>query len=148
MQFDTLETDKKRELRLLLLADEQEDMIDRYLSRGTLYRLREDGKTLCTCVVTDEGNGVFEVKSLAVDERYQRRGLGRRMLEHVARLYAGQGRVLRVGTGAGTTNERFYERCGFTRAGVIPHFFTDHYDHPIVEDGVRLVDMAIFERAL
>ena len=30
---------KKRYLDLLLLADEQEDMIDRYLERGTLYVL-------------------------------------------------------------------------------------------------------------
>ena len=34
MEIRTVETDKKRYLNLLLLADEQEDMIDRYLSVG------------------------------------------------------------------------------------------------------------------
>lgn len=34
---------KKQYLSLLLLADEQEDMIDRYLERGTMYLLEEKG---------------------------------------------------------------------------------------------------------
>ena len=35
MKIKKIETDKKQYLDLLLLADEQEDMIDRYLERGT-----------------------------------------------------------------------------------------------------------------
>lgn len=33
---------KKRFLPLLLMADEQENMIDRYLDRGTLYAILDD----------------------------------------------------------------------------------------------------------
>ena len=43
MEIRKVETDKKRYLDLLLLADEQEDMIDRYLERGTMYVLEDDG---------------------------------------------------------------------------------------------------------
>ena len=39
MEIRKVETDKKRYLDLLLLADEQEDMVDRYLERGTMYVL-------------------------------------------------------------------------------------------------------------
>ena len=67
---------KKRYLDLLLLADEQEDMIDRYLERGTMYAL-EDGGVQAVCVVTDEGDGVLELKNLAVRPESQRRGYGR-----------------------------------------------------------------------
>ena len=49
---------KKQYLDLLLLADEQEDMIDRYLDRGTMYVLDDNG-VKCECVVTDEGNGML-----------------------------------------------------------------------------------------
>ena len=31
---------------------------------------------------------------------------------------------------------------------IIPNFFTDNYDHPIFECGVKLVDMVIFQRNL
>ena len=43
MEIRKVETDKKRYLDLLLLADEQEDMVDRYLERGTMYVLEDDG---------------------------------------------------------------------------------------------------------
>ena len=43
MEIKRVETDKKRYLDLLLLADEQEDMVDRYLERGTMYVLEDGG---------------------------------------------------------------------------------------------------------
>ena len=64
MEIRKVETDKKRYLDLLLLADEQEDMIDRYLERGTMYVLEDDG-VMAECVVTDEGDGVLELKNIA-----------------------------------------------------------------------------------
>ena len=50
MEIRKVETGKKRYLDLLLLADEQEDMVDRYLERGTMYVL-EDGGVRAECVV-------------------------------------------------------------------------------------------------
>ena len=67
MKIRKVETDKKRYLDLLLLADEQEDMIDRYLERGTMYVLEDDG-IKAECVVTDEGDGILELKNLAVEQ--------------------------------------------------------------------------------
>lgn len=143
MNIVRIETDKKRFLDLLLLADEQEEMIDRYLPRGELYAMEDGGRALAVCVVTDEGGGVLEIKNLAVRPDAQRRGLGRAMIEHVRRTYAGQFDTLRVGTGDSPLTLPFYERCGFVRTGVIPDFFTRHYDHPIVEGGVLLRDMVM-----
>ena len=42
MNIREIHENKKQFLPLLLLADEQEDMIDRYLERGTMY-VREGG---------------------------------------------------------------------------------------------------------
>ena len=53
--------DKKKYLALLMSADEQEDMIDRYIERGRMFVLWEDGAK-GECVITDEGNGVLEIK--------------------------------------------------------------------------------------
>ncbi len=66
MEIREVREDKKRYLPLLLLADEQEDMIDRYLERGTMYVLEDQG-IKGECVVTDEGDGILEVKNLAVE---------------------------------------------------------------------------------
>ena len=64
MEIRELKEDKKQFLSLLLLADEQEDMIDRYIEKGTVYVLDDDG-VKCQCVVTDEGNGILEIKNIA-----------------------------------------------------------------------------------
>ena len=70
MEIKLVTSDKKEFLDLLLLADEQESMIDRYLERGDMFVLYDDGlKALC--VVTREGEGVYEIKNIAaVPSRY------------------------------------------------------------------------------
>ena len=42
IKFIQITENKKRFLPLLLMADEQENMIDRYLDRGTLYAILDD----------------------------------------------------------------------------------------------------------
>ena len=67
MNIQLITTDKKRFLSLLLLADEQESMIDRYLERGDLFVMSDaEAIPISVAVVTDEGNGVRELKNLAV----------------------------------------------------------------------------------
>lgn len=44
MDIREVKDHKKQYLDLLLLADEQEDMVDRYLDRGRMYILIDDGK--------------------------------------------------------------------------------------------------------
>lgn len=148
MEIRKIEKDKKRFLSLLLLADEQEDMIDRYLDRGTMYVLDDGGRVVCECVVTDEGGGILEIKNLATKPECQGKGYGKAMIGFIAEKYQGQYAVLQVGTGDSPLTVPFYEKCGFTRSHVIKNFFTDHYDHPIYEDGVQLVDMVYLRTQL
>ena len=147
MKIRKVETDKKRYLDLLLLADEQEDMIDRYLERGTMYVLEDDG-IKAECVVTDEGNGILELKNIAVEPAFQGRGYGKNMVDFLAQTYKEQYTVLQVGTGDSPSTIPFYESCGFRRHHLVKNFFADHYDHPIYECGVRLVDMVYLQREL
>jgi len=148
MEIRQVREKKKRYLSLLLLADEQEDMIDRYLDRGTMYVLEDGGVTRAVCVVTDEGGGVLELKNLAVDPAVKRRGYGRKMIEFLAKTYRGRFSVLQVSTGDSPNTVLFYESCGFTRSHIIPNYFPTHYDHPIYENGVLLRDRICLYRSL
>ncbi len=142
-----MEKDKKQYLSLLLLADEQEDMLDRYLERGTMYVLEDDG-VKAECVVTDEGGGVLELKNIAVEPGAQGRGYGKALVDFLIRTYGRRYTVLQVGTGDSPATIPFYEACGFRRSHRVKNFFIDHYDHPIYECGVRLVDMVYLQREL
>lgn len=148
MKVVPVRTGKKDYLSLLLLADEQESMIDRYLMRGEMYAMRDGERTLAVIVVTDEGDGVLEIKNLAVSPAAQKKGYGRAMIDFVVRRYRGVFHTLLVGTGDSPLTLPFYERCGFSRSHVVRDFFTDNYDHPIVEGGVLLRDMVYLKKSI
>lgn len=138
---------KKQYLSLLLLADEQESMIDRYLDKGTMYVLDDDG-VKAECVVIDEGNGILEIKNIATAPEYQGKGYARKLIEYIAAKYKDTYNILQVGTGDSPLTIPFYEKCGFVRHHIIKNFFTDNYDHPIFECGIQLVDMVYLQRKL
>ena len=138
---------KKQYLDLLLLADEQEDMIDRYLDKGKMYVLDDNG-VKCECVITDEGNNILEIKNIATVPEYQGKGYARALIEFIIDNYRGKYSILQVGTGDSPLSIPFYEKCGFVRSHIIPNFFTDHYDHQIYESEIQLVDMVYLQRPL
>ena len=165
MHIVPVETHRERYRDLLLLADEQWDMVERYLYRGDMFVLTEGGTgdanvdgfqpapVFGCMVVTDEGvdtDGarVVEIKNLVVAPEAQRNGYGRMLIEFAARCYATTNDVLQVGTGDSPLTLPFYEACGFVRSHVAPGFFLEHYDHPIIEEGVQLVDMVYLRREL
>jgi len=147
MEIREIKENKKQFLSLLLLADEQEDMIDRYLDKGRMYVLDDDG-VKCECVVTYEGGGTLEIKNIATVPEYQGKGYAKVLIDYIVKKYGGQYTVLQVGTGDSPLTIPFYEKCGFARSHIIPNFFTDNYDHPMFECGVQLVDMVYLQRTL
>ena len=145
MKIREVNENKKQFISLLLLADEQESMVDRYLEKGTMYVL-EDNDVKAECVVTDEGNEILEIKNIAVDPENQGKGYGKALIDFLASKYADEYSVLQVGTGDSPLTIPFYEKCGFVRSHKIPNFFTDNYDHLIYEGGVQLIDMVYLQR--
>ena len=147
MKVQRIDADKKRFLPLLLLADEQESMIDRYLDRGELFALHDDG-VAAICVVTQEGERVYEIKNMAVEPARQRKGYGKKLIGFVRAHYADVCDTLLVGTGDSPLTLSFYKACGFVPSHRVKNFFVDNYDHAIVEDGVLLVDMVYLKMDL
>ena len=148
MEIRRVESGKWDYLPLLLVGDEQAGMIARYLDRGTLLALY-DGGLRAVCVVTEEAPGVFEIKNLAVEPAFHRRGYGRAMVEQVVRdCRSAGGTQLLVGTGDSPLTLPFYHACRFREIRRVPGFFLRHYDHPIYEGGRRLADMVYLSMEL
>ena len=136
---------KKQYLDLLLLADEQESMIDRYLERGELFVLDDNGVKV-VCVITNERDGVCELKNIAVTPEFQRKGYGKKLINHLIEHYSGKFTQMIVGTGDVPSAVGFYKSCGFEYSHRIENFFTDNYDHQMIEDGILLKDMVYLKR--
>ena len=138
---------KKQFLDLLLLADEQESMIDEYLERGELFALYDDGLK-SVCVVTKESEDVCELKNIATYEKWHGKGYGSKLLSHIFSYYKGKYATMLVGTGDIPWILQFYQKNGFTISHKVKDFFIDNYDHPMLEDGVQLIDMVYLSKVL
>lgn len=86
MKIIEVKEDKKQYLDLLLLADEQENMIDRYLDKGKMYVLDDNG-IKCECIVTDEESDVLEIKNIATVPDYQGKGYAKSLIDFIVEKY-------------------------------------------------------------
>ena len=138
---------KKQFLDLLLLADEQENMIDKYLPSGDLFALYDDNLK-SACVVVPINSETCELKNIATYEKYQGRGYGKALIRYISDFYKNDFETMQVGTGDIPAILSFYENCGFKISHRLKNFFTDNYDHPIFEGDVQLIDMIYLKKDL
>ena len=147
MEIRKITENKKQFLDLLLLADEQEDMIDKYLTHGDMFALYDDDlKSVCVVVSID--SDTCELKNIATYKEQQGKGYGRALIKYISDFYKNDFKTMLVGTGDVPSILSFYESCGFESAYRMKNFFTDNYDHSMFEEGVQLVDMVYLKKGL
>lgn len=147
MKIEKIDENKKQFLDLLLLADEQEDMIDKYLSDGDLFALYDDDLK-SVCVVAPINDETCELKNIATYEKYQGKGYGRALIKFISDFYKNDYKTMLLGTGDVPWILSFYESCGFELSHRIKNFFTDNYDHPMFDGDIQLVDMVYLKKDL
>ena len=148
MKITKIEDNNKMDfMELLLLADEELKMIEKYLHRGEMFALYDDDLK-SVCVVTQESDDVCELKNIATYEKWHGKGYGSKLLNYIFSYYKGKYTTMLVGTGDIPWILQFYQKNGFRSSHRIKDFFTDNYDQPMFEDGVQLVDMVYLSKSL
>ena len=146
-KIEKITENRKQFLDLLLLADEQEDMIDRYLENGDLFALYDDDlKSVCVVIPID--SETCELKNIATYEKYQGKGYGKALINFISDFYKNDHKTMLVGTGEIPWILSFYESCGFQKSHRIKNFFTDNYDLPMFDGEIQLVDMVYLKKDL
>ena len=130
----------------LLEADPSEEMLQKYLDRGTMYVLEIEGREVAEAIVTEEGDGLCEIQNISVAREERKKGNGSLLLQNLIFLYAQKCDTMRVCTDLPL--EPFYKRQGFVRTGMEEGYFTSHYSKPIYEGDVLCTDRVILERSL
>lgn len=147
MRIEKIIENKKQFLDLLLLADESEYMIDKYLDSGDLFALYDDDlKSIC--VVVPINSDTCELKNIATYEKCQGKGYGKALIDFISDFYKDSFRTMLVGTGETPTILRFYEGCGFEKSHRVKNFFTDNYNHLMFDGDIQLVDMIYLKKDL
>jgi len=147
MKIEKIIENKKQFLDLLLLADEQENMIDKYLSNGDLFALY-DNDLKSVCVIAPIDSETCELKNIATYQKYQGKGYGKALIKFILDFYKNDYKTMLVGTGETPTILSFYESCGFEKSHRVKNFFTDNYDLPIFDGEIQLIDMIYLKKEL
>lgn len=138
--------ERENYIDLLLLADEELDMVKKYINDGKMYAIDHEGDRIASILIIFKESSTIEIKNLAVKPAYQKKGYGKFLIEFVNSLYRDDFDRLIVGTGDSPSNLNFYKHCGFSYHDRIKNFFKDNYSQTIIEDGVELVDMIYLKR--
>lgn len=147
LKIEKITENKKQFLDLLLLADESENMIDKYLSTGDLFALY-DGDLKSVCVVAPINSDTCELKNIATYDKYHGKGYGKALIKFISDFYKNKYKTMLVGTGEVLWILSFYESCGFENSHRVKNFFIDNYDHPMFDGNIQLVDMVYLKKDL
>lgn len=148
MEIREVTSNKADYMDILLIGDEDESMINKYLEQSTFFVLYDNDILTSICAVIEIDSETFEIKNLATYPEFQNKGYASKLLDYVCNRYKEKFRTVILGTGENETTLNFYKKRGFVETRRIKNFFTDNYSHPIVENGKQLVDMIYLKKSL
>ncbi|OZB96232.1 GNAT family N-acetyltransferase [Paenibacillus sp. XY044] len=143
MQIRKLNANEKPPFGLLLLADPSLKLVEDYLRRGYCFIGSLNDQIIGVYVLLPTRPDTVELVNVAIDEKHQGQGNGKRLVEHAIRIAEELGfKTIEVGTGnSGMGQLALYQKCGFRIIGIDRDFFVRHYDEEIFENGIQVLDM-------
>ena len=137
---------------LLLLADESEEAIAKYIYDSVIYILykSEDSEPIGIFALYKISESVVEIKNIGVVASFRGQGIGSYLLNTIENIAFEEGYdEIIVGTPiSGTRQIRFYEKNDFRKYTTRKNFFIENYSEPIYEDGVMLKDMIVLRKKI
>ncbi|MGG3744331.1 GNAT family N-acetyltransferase [Paenibacillus chibensis] len=133
--------------QLLLLADPDWSQVEKYLHQTDWTVADQNGRIIGVCGLLRLSSSEAEIVNAAVEERYQGRGYGKRLIlqalnEAGAKEY---GKVI-VRTGNSSLDQLgLYQKCGFRMVRIERDYFVNNYPEPIYENGIWCRDQVILE---
>lgn len=138
---------KEQYMDLLLEADPEKEMIEKYLKDGELFVLTYKETIACVAVVIKIDEDTVELKNIATKEEYRGQGCGKKMLKYLADNYKQKYNKMLVGTSE--NNIPFYVKQGFDRyEKTIKNYFVDNYDEEIWDGDLQCIDMYYYSKDL
>lgn len=128
---------------ILYLADPSKESVENYLKRGEVYLSLIGNEIIGAYILLATRPFIIELVNIAIDERYQNKGYGKKMIRHAIEIAKKHDyKTMEVGIGnSGIFQLAFYQKCGFRITHVDFDFFKKNYIEPIFENGIECRDM-------
>ncbi len=130
--------------KLLLSADPDQQAVNRYLKKSSIFVAKVDKpqqEVIGVAVLLIQEKNT-ELKNIAVQINWQKQGVAKQLIQTVIQFSKALNcKSLTVGTGNSSLDQlALYQKCGFRITEVIPDFFAN-YSQPIIENGIQCIDM-------
>ena len=145
MEIKKIENNKSKYMELLLEADPEKEVIEKYLEKGDLFIGKNEGKVVCVCIIIRYDNETCELKNIATLPEARGKGYAGKMIEYVFEIYKKQYKRMIVGT---TENMiPFYVLNGFKKYHhTVKNFFVDNYENEIWDGDLHCIDMYYYSK--
>ncbi len=143
LTFNEVHHLSKQHYKLLLDADPSKSLVDSYTKRGLIYDVTLEKQIVGIIVLLPTRPETLEVVNIAVDETFQKRGIGQKLLMFAINYSRHHHyKTLEIGTGSTSIGQLYlYQKVGFRLTGIDTDFFIHHYEKEITENGLVLRDM-------
>lgn len=137
---------------LLLLADETQEAIDKYIYESKLFYAYTKLNPIPIGVIAlyKVSSTTLEIKNIAICNQEQNKGYGKQLIDFSLQ-YAKKNhfKELIVGTGDTSTQSiNFYLKNGFQPYSIRQNFFLENYPFPIYEGCKQMQHMILFKRII
>lgn len=133
--------DKKKNLDLLLLADPEEEAIDKYINDCEIFEFYHKDILIGQGAIKQLSSTIYEIKNFAIYEKFHNCGYGKILLNLLYKKYLENFKNIEILVGTSEQGVGFYKKCGFQFSHVIKDFFVTNYKQPIFENGIQCKDM-------
>ena len=138
---------KEQYMDLLLEADPEKEIVEKYLKDGELFVLTYKEKVACVAIVKKIYEDTVELKNIATKEEYRGQGYGKKMIKYLFDNYKQKYKKMIVGTSE--NNIPFYVKQGFDKYyKTIKNFFIDNYNKEIIDGNLHFIDMYYYYKDL
>lgn len=133
--------DKKKNLDLLLLADPEEEAIDKYIDNCEVFEFYHRDILIGQGAVIELSSTVYEIKNFAIYEKFHNCGYGKILINLLCEKYLENFKNRYIIVGTSEQGVGFYKKCGFQFSHIVKDFFITNYKQPIFENGIQCKDM-------
>jgi aminoglycoside 6'-N-acetyltransferase I len=123
---------------LLLLADSSKEKIDSYLTKSDCFVLELNMKIIGVLVLQKLNETSSEIMNIAILEKYQNKGFGRKLIEHVLNQSKNEKKHrFIICTGNSSIGQlALYQKLGFSIFNIKYNYFTKNYNSQIFENDI------------
>lgn len=136
--------------RLLLLADPNKTLVDRYLQTGKCFIATLDDILIGVLAIGAVSLDEIEIYNIAIEPKYQGGGHGKILLQFAvnhARESDYSSIIIKTGNSS-IGQMALYQKAGFDMAGIQHNYFIENYDESIIEHGIQCKHRVLFRKSL